>query len=69
MHAEEAAEPELYNVVQDPKQERDVIAENLPVAEELHAKYLAYLAQIGATEEQVENRRPLGPAKGDNHLR
>jgi len=67
MHAEEAAEPELHNVVQDPKQERNVIAENLPVAEQLHAKYLAYLARIGATEEQVENRRPLGPAEGDSH--
>jgi len=60
-HAEQATEPELYDTVVDPAQLNNVFEGNLPVAEALHAKYLDYLAQIGCSDEQIENRRPLRP--------
>ena len=60
-HAAEAAEPELHNVVQDPKQEHNVIADNTELASGLLIKYLEYLREIGAEEEQIDGRRPLGP--------
>ena len=58
--AEEAAAPELHNVVQDPGQASNVYAEHADVASDLLVRYLEYLRKIGATEQQIDNRRPLG---------
>lgn len=60
-HAEEAAPPELHNTVVDPAQQRNVFAENVSVARELHRKYLDLLRSIGCRGEQIGNRLKLGP--------
>jgi len=47
--------------VLDPAQEHNVFAENVPVARELHRKYLDLLRSIGCRGEQIGNRLRLGP--------
>ena len=46
--------PELYNLMDDPKQEKNVISDYPDVARELHDKYIQFLRKIGTPEEIVK---------------
>jgi len=46
--------PELYNLVDDPKQEKNIISDYPDVARELHEKYIQFLRKIGTPEEIVK---------------
>jgi len=54
-----AGGPELYHLPTDPKQQRNVLAQNRHVAEELHAGHVKLLEEWGTPEEYLENRREL----------
>lgn len=51
--------PELYHLPSDPKQKRNVFAENRAVAEQLHAEHVRMLEELGTREEYLGNRRNL----------
>jgi len=51
--------PELYHLSTDPGEERDVFAENLPVARELHRRYLEFLRQNNVSAKNYWPRRGL----------
>lgn len=51
--------PELYNVIDDPHQHRNVLADNKDVARKLHAKYIDLLESLGTKEEHIARRRVL----------
>ncbi|MCD6509846.1 MAG: sulfatase [Thermoprotei archaeon] len=45
---------ELYNLKEDPHQEKNVIDEHLDVARDLHAKFISFLRELGAREEIIK---------------
>ena len=45
---------ELYNLGKDPRQEKNVLKENLEVARELHEKFINSLKELGASEEIIK---------------
>ena len=55
------AGPELYHLPSDPKQEKNVLKENLEVARSIHAQYVKFLEELGTPEEYLQNRRQLLP--------
>lgn len=52
------AEPELYRLPSDPKQQRNVFEENKDVARNLIDVYIELLKEIGTSEERLELRKP-----------
>ncbi|MCD6325399.1 sulfatase [Candidatus Bathyarchaeota archaeon] len=59
LYATKGVHAELYNLRRDPKQENNVISENLEVARRLHRKFYAFLRDIGASERILRLRREL----------
>jgi len=53
VRAEEAVPSELYHLLSDPHQKRDVIAEHPNVAVDLRARYVRFLQELGTKEEHV----------------
>ena len=55
-----AGEPvELYNLIDDPKQEKNVFADHKEVAERLHQQFLEFLISLGTDEIYLAPRRTL----------
>ena len=55
-----AGEPvELYNMIDDPKQEKNVFAENIDVAKHLHKQLFDYLASLGTDDVFLNLRQNL----------
>ncbi len=52
-------EPELYHIRSDPRQQKNVLAENKSIAKDLHSRYIAFLESVGTKEEYLEPRRRL----------
>lgn len=50
---------ELYHLPSDPKQERNVFEGNEAVARDLHARFVAFLEEVGTDERHVDPRRRL----------
>jgi len=53
------AGPALYHLPSDPKQEKNVLEENIEVARSIHAQYVKFLEELGTPEEYLQNRRQL----------
>lgn len=52
--------PELYHLAEDPGEMHDCIDENVPLAREIHARYVAFLEEIGTPAKHLAGRRDLG---------
>ncbi|UCH35567.1 MAG: sulfatase [Armatimonadota bacterium] len=52
-------EPELYHLLSDPTQERNVFAEHKDEAKRLHAAYVELLESVGTKDDFVARRREL----------
>ena len=59
LYATKGVYAELYNLLKDPKQENNVIFENLEIAKRLHRKFYNFLKDIGASEEILKIRETL----------
>jgi len=59
IYASEGVPAELYNLRIDPKQENNVISENLEIAKKLHRKFYSFLKDIGASEKILKIRKKL----------
>ena len=55
-------EAALFNVNDDPAEQKDVIDDNLPVAKDLHQRYVRFLEECGTPEEHLAGRRKLKKA-------
>ena len=55
------AAPELYHLLTDPAQQRDVASHAPARVQDLHRRYLEFLEEIGTVEEKLALRRRLGP--------
>ena len=52
-------EPALFRLPEDPKESRDVLHTNEKLAEEIHARYVRWLEEVGCSEEHLAGRRKL----------
>ena len=52
-------DPALFRMTDDPGEERDIIADNRNLAEDIHARHVAWLEEVGAPEEHLGGRRKL----------
>jgi len=59
IHAGNAGKSELYNVLDDPAQENNLIREKQDVAERLHSEYLKFLERLGVDERKLKLRSEL----------
>jgi len=59
IYATEGIPAELYHLPSDPRQENNIISENLEVAKNLHEKFYNCLKNIGTSEELLKLRRKL----------
>jgi hypothetical protein len=50
---------ELYNMIDDPQQTKNVFSDNVAVAERLHQQLLAYLTALGTDDVFLKPRQPL----------
>jgi arylsulfatase A-like enzyme len=48
--------PELYHVIEDPKETRNVIADNEKLACEIHQRYVSWLEEAGTPQEHLAGR-------------
>ena len=51
--------PALFNLCDDPDEEHDVLEDNLALANEIHARHVAWLEEVGTPEEHLAGRRKL----------
>lgn len=51
--------PGLFHLPSDPGEEHDCIASNEPLARDIHARYVAFLEQIGTPPQHLAGRRRL----------
>ena len=51
--------PELYDIVADPGQRRNVLGKNHDVARRLHGSYVKFLEEMGTDEEHMRARREI----------
>ncbi len=51
--------PELYNLAQDPRQQRNLISTQADLAQRLHRRYVDFLESLGTSEEYLAARRQL----------
>jgi arylsulfatase A-like enzyme len=59
IYATESEPVELYNLVSDPKQEKNVFDDNEAVARDLHAKFVRLLEEVNTEEGVIAPRRQL----------
>jgi arylsulfatase A-like enzyme len=52
-------EPALFDLKSDPTECDDVIAHNRPLAQDIHRRYVAWLEQVGTSEQYLAGRREL----------
>jgi arylsulfatase A-like enzyme len=50
---------ELYHTASDPQQEKNVVADNKDVAEQLHRRFVHFLASVGTDERLMATRQTL----------
>jgi len=59
IHATDGGHSELYNLINDPKQNHNTITENMEVARNLHKKFYDFLRGIGTNPEILRLREKL----------
>lgn len=52
-------QPEMYHLPSDPSQKKNVFEANRAIANEIHARYVAFLEEVGTNPEFVDRRRTL----------
>jgi arylsulfatase A-like enzyme len=54
-----ATEPALYDLNSDPGEEHNIIGDNMPLAREIHERYVSWLEEVGTPQEHLAGRRSL----------
>ena len=52
-------QPELYRMPDDPNETNNLIADNEPLAAEIHRRYANWLEEAGTPDEHLVGRRKL----------
>jgi arylsulfatase A-like enzyme len=57
--AQISTEPALFYLPDDPKESNDVLSENEGLAKDIHARYVAWLEEVGTPDDHLIGRRQL----------